>query len=842
MISMRLKKFYKKTGIRLHFDAKKTVGFDKTKVESFNYHNTWHFARECRSKGNQESRRRDAGNTGYRAKDNERRPGKQEEPKALVTLDGEGVGLDWTDEIIKDSMFTYGPKQSKTSESDTQTSNFDSCESNSSVETLESVPEPVVIEPKVNKGIVIGISQAHDWEQAYLVENIKTIMEPVSFEFPDENQVLLRIPRQNNMYSFNLANIVPSGGLACLIAKATVDESNKWHRSPKLRSKDEGEKANKDTDLRTNEEATKAVRKEFAQEAEDLLLQAGAARATSTNTVNTIRTPISTASSSGRPSYPDLTNYADQDDSQIPALEDIYDNPNNDIFTNASYDDEGAVANFTNLETTVNVSPIPTSRIYSIHPTTQILKDPKSAVQTRSKVHKSSGAHAFVSYTQKYRRNYPKDFQHCLFACFLSQIEPKKISEALKDESWVYAIQEELLQFKIQKVWILVDLPYGKKAIETKWVYRNKKDERGVVAYPMYKAFIEPDLKTAHNRLVNKLNPFTEFQSPTYEGNDVPSGTSYFFKCKRRSQGNVTLSVSYRTVEPEVAFADIEVEIPFKDEATKEKGERARMTKKMKLQEVLLHSQIVDEFKPRLIYHQAFGQRLRQAHEIIEELLKPVCNCFQLLELLLLLHGVLDRYHVRTGSFLSRTSGDDILHSTAVAMGCCCPYMQCTEPVILPSVPSQVVKQRLLNFVRSLSTGICILLIEATNAETNSTSTTFIDAQLDEYSCTSVPSIWVVGDVTDRMNLTPVAFREQFLLDEFDRNVVGFVSKFDYTILGVGCYNCGGMGHIARQCTCGTSVVGSRACYNCGGMGHIARQCTSPRACYNCGEDGYLAR
>ncbi|GKC56132.1 putative ribonuclease H-like domain-containing protein, partial [Tanacetum coccineum] len=42
-------------------------------------------------------------------------------------------------------------------------------------------------------------------------------------------------------------------------------------------------------------------------------------------------------------------------------------------------------------------------------------------------------------------------------------------------------MQEELLQFKIQKVWILVDLPFGKKAIATKWVYRNKKDERGVV-------------------------------------------------------------------------------------------------------------------------------------------------------------------------------------------------------------------------------------------------------------------------------------------------------------------------------------------------------------------------
>ncbi|GJS82519.1 ribonuclease H-like domain-containing protein [Tanacetum coccineum] len=74
IISMRLKKFYK--GRRLQFDAKEPVGFDKTKVKCFNCHNTWHFARECRSKGNQESRRRDAGNTGYKAKDNRRRLGK----------------------------------------------------------------------------------------------------------------------------------------------------------------------------------------------------------------------------------------------------------------------------------------------------------------------------------------------------------------------------------------------------------------------------------------------------------------------------------------------------------------------------------------------------------------------------------------------------------------------------------------------------------------------------------------------------------------------------------------------------------------------------------------------
>ncbi|GJV16538.1 retrovirus-related pol polyprotein from transposon TNT 1-94 [Tanacetum coccineum] len=60
-------------------------------------------------------------------------------------------------------------------------------------------------------------------------------------------------------------------------------------------------------------------------------------------------------------------------------------------------------------------------------------------------------------------------------------MEPKKVTQALDDESWVEAMQEELLQFKLLNVWTLVDLPYGKKAIGTKWVYRNKKDQRGIV-------------------------------------------------------------------------------------------------------------------------------------------------------------------------------------------------------------------------------------------------------------------------------------------------------------------------------------------------------------------------
>ncbi|GJR16049.1 putative ribonuclease H-like domain-containing protein [Tanacetum coccineum] len=210
-----------------------------------------------------------------------------------------------------------------------------------------------------------------------------------------------------------------------------------------------------------------AFRRELDELAQKHLREVPKNKATSTNSVN---------SGSGQ----DNTQPADQDDSDMPELT-IFNKPQKGIFDEASYDDEGMVHDFNNLPTEVPVSPIPTLRIHNIHPQSQILGDPKSSVQTRSKVQQHSGAHALVSYVQKQQRNNHKDQQHCLFACFLSQEEPKKISKALKDDSWVEAMQEELLQFRLQQVWILVDLPHGAKVIRTKWVYRNKRDERGVV-------------------------------------------------------------------------------------------------------------------------------------------------------------------------------------------------------------------------------------------------------------------------------------------------------------------------------------------------------------------------
>ncbi|GKB95064.1 retrovirus-related pol polyprotein from transposon TNT 1-94, partial [Tanacetum coccineum] len=68
------------------------------------------------------------------------------------------------------------------------------------------------------------------------------------------------------------------------------------------------------------------------------------------------------------------------------------------------------------------------------------------------------------------------------FFCFISTIEPKNVNEALTDESCIIAMQEELNQFITNDVWELVPQPKNLTIIGTKWVFRNKLDENGVVS------------------------------------------------------------------------------------------------------------------------------------------------------------------------------------------------------------------------------------------------------------------------------------------------------------------------------------------------------------------------
>ncbi|KAJ9553579.1 hypothetical protein OSB04_017624 [Centaurea solstitialis] len=118
-----------------------------------------------------------------------------------------------------------------------------------------------------------------------------------------------------------------------------------------------------------------------------------------------------------------------------------------------------------NLGVNLPEEPLHLTRTQNNHPSSLVIGDMQSPMITR-KQSKDMG------------------FQNpnsAMFSCFLSQTEPKKVFDAMKDLRWIEAMQEELLQFVLHHVWDLVDLPRGHRVIGTKWIFRNKKDERGIV-------------------------------------------------------------------------------------------------------------------------------------------------------------------------------------------------------------------------------------------------------------------------------------------------------------------------------------------------------------------------
>ncbi|GJZ07030.1 putative ribonuclease H-like domain-containing protein [Tanacetum coccineum] len=382
-------------------------------------------------------------------------------------------------------------------------------------------------------------------KNSVLFTNTECVVLSLYFKLTNESHVLLKVPRKDNMYNVDLKNVVPQGVLTCLFAKATPDESNLWHRrlghdtlpiakhlveenlhvkfsedTPNIAgstkachdagktkmetvhgkyyillplwtqdlpfsssSKDSlntgfkplGEEEKKDAkDLRNEDSVVSSTEEpKINQEQDDNINNTNNINTTSdgnnTNNVNAVSLTVNAASS--EVNVVDLkTSIELPNDLNMTELEDIvYSDDDGDV---------GTEVDMNNLDVFIFVSPIPNTRIHKDHPVDQIIRDLNSAPQTR-RMTKNLKEHGLFSSVQQ-RTNH-KDFQNCLFACFLSQEEPKKVIQALKDPSWIEAMQEELLQFKLQQVWTLMDLPNGKRAIGTKWVYRNKKDERGIV-------------------------------------------------------------------------------------------------------------------------------------------------------------------------------------------------------------------------------------------------------------------------------------------------------------------------------------------------------------------------
>ncbi|GJW20568.1 putative ribonuclease H-like domain-containing protein [Tanacetum coccineum] len=321
---------------------------------------------------------------------------------------------------------------------------------------------------------LISVSQMCDKKNSVLFNDNECIVLSPNFKLIDESQVLLRVPRKNNMYNVDLKNIVLKGGLTCFFAKATYDESKLWHRrlghlnfktmnklvkgnlvrglpsklfendqtcvvcqkgkqhrascsgpdwlfdidaltrtmnyelivtstqsnsfagtkasdyasqarketkhvknyillplwtvgppfsqDPKS-SQDDGSKPSSDDEKKVNEDPRKDS-ESIDQEKDDNVNSTNNVNAAITNEFNAV---------GGK------TSIELPDDLNMPALEDM------SIFDlSRDNEDVGAETDINNLDTTIQVSPIPTTRIHKDHPLNKVIGDLQSATQTRN--------------------------------------------------------------------------------------------------------------------------------------------------------------------------------------------------------------------------------------------------------------------------------------------------------------------------------------------------------------------------------------------------------------------------------------------------------------------------
>nr|GEV09274.1 hypothetical protein [Tanacetum cinerariifolium] len=272
---------------------------------------------------------------------------------------------------------------------------------------------------------LFSVSQICDKKNIVLFVDTECVVLSFDFKLPDENHVLLKVLRENNMYNIDLNNVVPLGDLTCLFAKATLDgkvrketisnqqyvllplwsiglkdphntddaaafeaKENEHEVYVSSRGSDKTEKHN---DKSKREDKGKSpvdlsirvrdLRDEFEEYSVNSTNRVNAAGPNPTNSTNSFNTasPSDTAVSlnfeiARKSSFIDPFNYPNDPD--MPALEDI-------VYSDDE-EDVGAEADLSNLERNISACPIPTTKVHKDHHLTQIIGDLTSAPQTRS--------------------------------------------------------------------------------------------------------------------------------------------------------------------------------------------------------------------------------------------------------------------------------------------------------------------------------------------------------------------------------------------------------------------------------------------------------------------------
>ncbi|GJS98477.1 putative ribonuclease H-like domain-containing protein [Tanacetum coccineum] len=445
---------------------------------------------------------------------------------------------------------------------------------------------------------LFSVSQMCDKKNYVLFTDIECLVLSSNFKLPDENQILLKIPRKDNMYSFDMKNIVPKESLTCLVAKATLDKSmplaqKTWFtwvfflttkdetseilknfikeietlvdkKVKKIRSDNGTEFKNKVMDDFCRE---KGIKREYsvamtpqqngiAERRNRTLIEAArtigfklalsfmrpfGCHVTILNTLDSLgkfdgKSDEGTISNDSAGTSEEIsqdcivmpiwkdTSYFDSPTKDVDngepktaddAQKQVEDGPNNENAEQDKFEDDSSTKD-------VNVaSPkdMFTMGVSSTLEATHIESFSDEDEPETRRMTKPTSEQGFLS--DVYEQKTHDTLNTCLYACFLSHIEPTSIAKALSSSSWVEAMHEELLQFKPQQVWILVDLPNGKKAIGTKWFFRNKKDERGIVIRNKARISLAIDFVEFNYSDVKSASTPVDLEKPLVKDRDV---------------------------------------------------------------------------------------------------------------------------------------------------------------------------------------------------------------------------------------------------------------------------------------------------------------------------------
>nr|GEU28915.1 putative ribonuclease H-like domain-containing protein [Tanacetum cinerariifolium] len=363
---------------------------------------------------------------------------------------------------------------------------------------------------------LFSVSQMCDKKNSVLFTNTGCFVLSLDFKLADESQVLLKVPRKNNMYIVDMKNIVPKESLTCLVIKATLDELMLWHRRlghVKFKPINKLVKENIMRGLPTkrfeNDQTcvTSLKRKRHKASCKSkvqnsitqplFMLHMDLFSLTSVQKKVLVRVML--ASDAEKKDDDGVTKESGINDQERPKnittalLEATY----ADLFG-----DETKV-DMSNITTTYLVPSTLNTRIHKDHSLDHVIGEVQSSVQTR-RMTKTTNKQGFISAI--YEGKTHEDLHTCLFVCFLSQGEPNKVC-------------------------ILVDLPYGKRAIETKWIYRNKKDERVArikairlfLAYASFKDFVVYQMDVKNSFLYGKIEKEVYVcQPPGFEDLEFP--------------------------------------------------------------------------------------------------------------------------------------------------------------------------------------------------------------------------------------------------------------------------------------------------------------------------------